>query len=300
MSISFVITTFNSEKNIENCLNSIKLQRENDTEIIIVDNKSSDKTLEISSKFTKNIFTQGPERSAQRNYGIKKTKYNHIIFLDSDMILSPFFIESLLDVIKFENPLALYIQEEIIISNFFTKIRNHERYFYTATPIDCVRFINKNFFNKIGKFDEMLTGPEDWDLNNKVLMNYNPKLFKSHIPKNKLQTLSGAEFSFYKKCGIDLSLLKNPCIFHDERDINFVNYITKKSYYSQSFEKYIDKWGKNNYFIKKQLGFLYRFIFVFIEKGKYKKFLKKIHLSFMVYFLKSTIYLKYLLSRIKL
>ena len=28
MSISFVITTFNSEKNIENCLNSIKLQRE--------------------------------------------------------------------------------------------------------------------------------------------------------------------------------------------------------------------------------------------------------------------------------
>ena len=50
------------------------------------------------------------------------------------MILSPFFIESLLEVIKFENPLALYIQEEIIISNFFTKIRNHERIFLHCNP----------------------------------------------------------------------------------------------------------------------------------------------------------------------
>tara|TARA_B100001093_G_scaffold370578_1_gene355535 strand:+ start:96 stop:998 length:903 start_codon:yes stop_codon:yes gene_type:complete len=300
MSISFVITTFNSEQNIENCLRSINFQSDNDTEIIIVDNNSSDKTLEISRKFTKNIFTQGPERSAQRNYGIEKTKNNHIVFLDSDMILSPFFIESLLNIIKLENPLALYVQEEIIISNFFTKIRNHERYFYTATPIDCVRFINKNFFYQIGKFDESLTGPEDWDLNNRVLQKYSPQLLKTHISKKKLLILSDDEFSFYKKNGIDLNLLKNPCVFHDERDINIISYIVKKSYYSQSFEKYIHKWGRNNYFVKKQLGFFYRFIFVFIEKGKYKKFLKKIHLSFMVYFLKSTIYLKYLLSLIKL
>ena len=73
MSISFVITTFNSEKNIENCLNSIKLQRENDTEIIIVDNKSSDKTLEISSKFTK-IFLHRAQKERPKELWHQKNK----------------------------------------------------------------------------------------------------------------------------------------------------------------------------------------------------------------------------------
>lgn len=298
MILSFIITTYNSSKHIDNCLKSIILQKHPEIEIIIVDNNSSDQTVEICKKYTNKIFNKGPERSAQRNFGVKQALSDNIIYLDSDMILSPFFIESVLNIIQSEKPLALYIYEEIIISNLFSKIRNHERYFYTATPIDCVRYINKKFFNTIGKFDENLTGPEDWDLNNRVLKNYSPKLLSTNILKSDLDLLSKNDKLFYKEFGIDLYSINIPCVFHDERDINFLTYIKKKSFYSKSFEKYINKWGKNNYFIKKQLGFLYRFIFVFIEKGKYRIFLKRLPLSILIYLSKFIIYFIFLLRRI--
>ncbi|MFH1048253.1 MAG: hypothetical protein V1732_01165 [Patescibacteria group bacterium] len=47
--------------------------------------------------------------------------------------------------------------------------------------------------------------------------------------------------------------------------------MNKKGYYAKSFGAYINKWGKNDSEIKKQLGFYYRFIGVFIENGKWKK-----------------------------
>ncbi|MBQ6479660.1 MAG: glycosyltransferase, partial [Anaerolineaceae bacterium] len=51
--ISFVILTWNSEKVISACLDSIAEISEQDKEIIIVDNGSSDKTVEIIDQFIK-------------------------------------------------------------------------------------------------------------------------------------------------------------------------------------------------------------------------------------------------------
>ena len=68
--VSVVITTRNEEKNIENCLMSIQEQTYKHIEIIVIDNNSSDKTKELSKQYTNKVFNQGPERSAQRNYGM--------------------------------------------------------------------------------------------------------------------------------------------------------------------------------------------------------------------------------------
>ena len=57
--------------------------------------------------------------------------------------------------------------------------------------------------------------------------------------------------------------------------------------------KYIDKWGKNNDFVKKQLGLKYRLFTVFFEKNKYITFFKKFHLSALIYFYKFCVYLKF-------
>ena len=70
--VSIVITTKNEEHNIENCLLSIKEQTYSNIEIILVDNNSNDKTIEIALNFTSKIFNKGLERSAQRNYGMNK------------------------------------------------------------------------------------------------------------------------------------------------------------------------------------------------------------------------------------
>jgi len=54
--VSIIITTKNEEKNIENCLKSIKLQTYSNIEIIVVDNNSSDQTKEISQKYTDKVL----------------------------------------------------------------------------------------------------------------------------------------------------------------------------------------------------------------------------------------------------
>ena len=75
--VSIVVTTKNEEKNIENCLNSIKNQNypQNKIEIIVVDNNSIDKTKQIALRYTDKVYNFGPERSAQRNFGVKKSKW---------------------------------------------------------------------------------------------------------------------------------------------------------------------------------------------------------------------------------
>jgi len=164
--VSVVVTTRNEEEHIENCLKSVKRQTypEKRIEIILIDNKSCDRTVEIARKFTSNIAKTGPERSSQRNLGAYEAKGKYLLFLDADMILSDNVIWECVDKCESEGYIALYVPERIIGRGFWVKARDFERSFYNSTCIDAVRFIVRTMFLKIGGFDESLTGPEDWDL----------------------------------------------------------------------------------------------------------------------------------------
>lgn len=79
--LSVVIITKNEEKRIKACLESVKWA----DEIIIVDNGSSDKTLEIARKYTNKIFVfTDPDFAAQRNYAFKETKGEWVLYIDGD------------------------------------------------------------------------------------------------------------------------------------------------------------------------------------------------------------------------
>ena len=82
--ISIVITTKNEEKHIRNCIESIQKQTfpRDQIEIIVVDNHSTDKTKKIAREYTPHFFTKGPERSAQRNLGAKKSHGIYYMYLD--------------------------------------------------------------------------------------------------------------------------------------------------------------------------------------------------------------------------
>src|SRR3989338_7840629 len=145
--VSVVVTTKNEEKNIGNCLQSVKRQTypQRKIEIIVVDNNSLDKTKEIARKYTKKVFNKGPERSAQRNYGISRAKGKYILFLDADMSLSEKVIRECVG--KFthggKNLVGVYIPERILGDSYWCKVRDFERSFYNGTVIDGLRFIKK-------------------------------------------------------------------------------------------------------------------------------------------------------------
>ena len=67
--VTVVIPTRNSEKTLGDCLDSVSRQSYRNVEIMVVDNDSSDGTREVAKRYTDMVFTMGPERSAQRNYG---------------------------------------------------------------------------------------------------------------------------------------------------------------------------------------------------------------------------------------
>ena len=97
--VSIIITSKNESEVIERLLKSVKKQTYKRIELIVVDNNSTDKTLKIAQKYTKHIFTKGPERSTQRNFGAKKAKGDYFMFLDADMELSPRVIEECIEKI---------------------------------------------------------------------------------------------------------------------------------------------------------------------------------------------------------
>lgn len=81
--LSVVISAFNEEKKIEECLKSTSFA----DEVILVDNGSTDKTLEIAKKFNIKIFNQKNNLSKidlQKNFGFEKATGQWILSLDAD------------------------------------------------------------------------------------------------------------------------------------------------------------------------------------------------------------------------
>ena len=134
--VSIIVTTKNEERNIANCLKSI-LNSQSLIEIIVVDNNSTDGTVEIAKRYTNNVYNFGPERSAQRNFGIKQANGKYILYLDADMILSENVMSECVEKFnkwKMENGkkelVAVYIPERIIGEGFWVKARDFERSCY--------------------------------------------------------------------------------------------------------------------------------------------------------------------------
>ena len=81
--LSVVISAFNEEKNIKECLKSVVWA----DEVILVNNGSTDQTEAIAQKFTKHIIRQNndPQKiDLQKNIGFDKAKGNWILSLDAD------------------------------------------------------------------------------------------------------------------------------------------------------------------------------------------------------------------------
>jgi glycosyltransferase involved in cell wall biosynthesis len=265
--VSVIVTTKNEERNIGNCLKSIQLQTYKPVEIIVVDNNSTDKTKEIALGFTDVVVDKGPERSAQRNHGIcDLATGQYAMFIDADMILTPTLIESCVARIQEVGVAALHIEEVILGLGKLARIRRFERSFYSGTVIDGARFFNRSTFCEIGGFDlDLPPGPEDWDLD---------KRFRK-IGVISLIPFKGQSYSWDMEDFINNRIEKSingfVGVYHNEAEQTLKSYLNKKRYYSPSMNAYIEKWGKNDPDIAKQLGVFYRYIQVFVEKSRYRR-----------------------------
>jgi len=82
MKISAVVITKNEEENIEKCLKGLDFC----DEIIVIDDCSTDKTVELAKKYNAQVFEREMvgDFSQQRNFGMEKCSGNWIVFVDAD------------------------------------------------------------------------------------------------------------------------------------------------------------------------------------------------------------------------
>lgn len=104
--ISIVIPVYNTEKYINQCLQSLLQQSFQDFEIICIDDGSQDNSLNILKKFSTfdnriTVITQQPKGAgAARNIGLSLAKGKYISFLDSDDFFEYNYLETMFSLIN--------------------------------------------------------------------------------------------------------------------------------------------------------------------------------------------------------
>ncbi|MEX6587008.1 glycosyltransferase family 2 protein [Paraclostridium bifermentans] len=108
--VSVVIPTYNVSKYIESTLESVIMQTIDDFEIVIVDDGSTDNTVELCKKTLETvnipykILRQSNSGvSVARNRGIDASEGKYIYLLDSDDLINKFFLEKMIYTAKKNN-----------------------------------------------------------------------------------------------------------------------------------------------------------------------------------------------------
>ena len=205
MLFSIIIPTYNSEKTIRSCIDSILIQKFDDFEIVVINDGSTDNTPEVLEELSKqdnrikvyNFDNSGVSIARQR--GISLATGEYLLFVDSDDTISSELFQIVQKTIsEFDHPDIIRYQSSLINDAIF---KNHDRYNY---------------------FDEsncQLSGMESlrkWSIPNKKYAVYWLYAFKRTIFSNVL-------FMPNLRCYEDLALI--PLLIASANKTVTINYI---------------------------------------------------------------------------
>jgi len=173
MHFSVIIPAKNEESNIGRCLDSLrKLDYDGSRyEVIVVDNGSSDRTVEIARQKGALVFVQ-PDMtiSGLRNFGAAQARGEILAFLDADCtVLENWLNEAACYLLRKE--VACFGSPPIVpenatwVQNAWFLIRKRENPVQAADWLESMNmFVRREIFAEIYCFDESLVTCEDYDL----------------------------------------------------------------------------------------------------------------------------------------
>ncbi|OMH40457.1 glycosyltransferase [Desulfurobacterium indicum] len=258
-SVSVIIVTFNSENIIAGCLSSLVSELRKEDEIIIVDNNSEDKTVEVVKKFASNSpvsikvlkMNENEGYSRAINRGAEVSKGDVLIFLNPDTLVTSGMVDRLVSALYEEDgigavgPLSVNVSYTQHISMFAPIFE----YFFSGKDfLDCretiSRFLGLLFRNKT--FDtKLLIG---------MCIAVNRDVFKmvGGLDENLFLGMDDFEFSWrLRESGYKLKIVPSVFVYHFGH-LSFKTLPEKegKSYQVQAvkqlWEKLIDYYGFGN------------------------------------------------------
>lgn len=224
--VSIILPTFNRAQIIERSIKSALHQTYTHFELIVIDDCSTDGTIELLSAITDPRLhvvrhTENRGASAARNTGIAKARGKYITFLDSDDKWYPTKLEKEVAIME-DQPANV----GVVYSGFWRHIHGkrsyvpfkwvkkkegniHEQLLW-RNFINTQSLIRKNCFTVVGVFDEQAPRFQDWDLFIRISKHFNfvyshEPLFdvfhsEESISSNPQAQISGLEYILRKHC----------------------------------------------------------------------------------------------------
>lgn len=168
--VSTITPVLNGEEHIAENLDSIKSQTYPNIEMIVVDNFSVDKTVEIAKKLGADVYLKGPERASQDNFGAQVAKGKYIFITGCDMVLDAFYIKECVDCCEKNNCDAVYASVRSKTTNYWSRVKGLERDAYIGDNfIESARFFKREVFLALGGFDAgMVLHADDYDMQKRL------------------------------------------------------------------------------------------------------------------------------------
>ncbi|PIN98573.1 MAG: hypothetical protein COT90_03645 [Candidatus Diapherotrites archaeon CG10_big_fil_rev_8_21_14_0_10_31_34] len=220
--ISVIVCERNSEKFIEDCVNSIMNQSFKDFELIIVHTASTDSTkekiIELQKKYSiKLIELKKNGISRARNTGIKNALGELIAFTDSDCVVEKNWLEELIKgfdekTVSVGGPNLVPVNAdkkekifdellELISGIGSSYVKNSEKIIEVKHNPTCNSIYTKKILAEMNGFNEKLSSNEDPELDYRIKktdqkIKFNPKAIVFHNRKNSMKKIFDQAFWF--------------------------------------------------------------------------------------------------------
>lgn len=228
MLFSIIIPVFNRPQEVDELLESLCTQTFNDFEVVVVEDGSTEKCEEVCQKYTDRLtlhyyFKPNSGPGPSRNYGAERSQGEHLIILDSDVIVPEHYLEIVKSELDREpcdafggpdraHPSFTPIQKAInyAMTSFFTTggIRGGKQKLDKFYPRSFNLGIKKSVFEALGGFSPMRYG-EDIDLSTRIFANgYSCRLFPGAYVYHKRRVKFSSFFRQVKHSGEARVILK--------------------------------------------------------------------------------------------
>ncbi|RCG26242.1 glycosyltransferase [Sphaerisporangium album] len=190
--VAVIVPNYNKKKTLRACLESVYAQTYPAAEVVVVDDVSTDGSLEIAREFPCAIVepprNQGP--AGARNLGVDSTSAPLLFFVDSDTALAPDAVHNAVKAYR-ETPDAgmvqgIYDREPLYddgpVERYRVLCEHYERGQTTATFLSCT-LIPRHVFEEAGRLDERLRDGEDFEFGTRVPARYRLVVTTSVVTK---------------------------------------------------------------------------------------------------------------------